>query len=160
MKYPQTGVIVILATFDDFIKQNPTCKKFQYDDDMQNIFEFLSRNDALIQLIESSDANKPAITPVAENIEYLFADPNKPHTNTLDDNFTRQAIGLMVKTILEPFGYEVWKQKSLPKSSRATKFQSASTYRFNPIAHRTMKIEKRIVEINSDTAENRQEVSQ
>ena len=139
----------MLATFADFIRQNPTCKKFEYDDDMQNVFDFLSRSYVLIQLIESSDANKPAIAPVAANIEHFFADTNKSHINTLDDSFTKQAVGLMVKTILEPFGYEVWKQKSLPKSSRATKFQSASTYRLNPIAHRTMKIEKRIVEINT-----------
>ena len=150
----------MLAVFNDFIRQNPICKKFEHDEDMQNVFEFLSRSYVLVQLIESSDAGKPAIAPVAENIEHFFSDTNKPHTNTLEDSFTKQAVGLMVKTILEPFGYVVWKQKSLPKSSGATKFQTASTYRFNVAVPRTMKIEKRIVEINSDASMNRQEVSQ
>jgi hypothetical protein len=138
----------VLATFSDFIKQNPNCKKFEGDDDMQNIFDFLSRDYILVQLIEASDAGKPALAPVAENIEHFFADISKTHENTLNDNFTKQAVGLMVKTILEPFGYVVWKQKDLPKNSRAMEFQSASTYRFNATAPRSMKIVKRIEEIN------------
>jgi hypothetical protein len=137
----------MLATFEDFIAKNPNCKKFENDDDMQNIFYFLSQSFVLIQLIDASEAGKPALSPIAENVEHFFIDPNKEHQNTLDDNFTKQAVGLMAKTILEPFGYVVWKQKDLPKSSRATKFQSASVYRFSHFAPRTMKVEKRIVEI-------------
>ena len=67
-----------------------------------------------------SAVGKPAITSVVEDIEHFFIDLTKTYTHTLDDNFTKQAIGLMVKTILEPFGYTVWKQKDLPKNSRAT----------------------------------------
>ena len=137
----------MLATYDDFIKQNPNCKKFEDDADMQNIFCFLSQDFVLTQLIDASEAGKSALTPVAENVEHFFADPSKTHTNSLDDNFTKQAVGLMIKTILEPFGYTVWKQKDLPKSTRATKFQSASCYRFNPLAPRTMRVVKRIEEI-------------
>ncbi|MDR1578893.1 MAG: hypothetical protein LBS35_00930 [Synergistaceae bacterium] len=55
----------------------------------------------------------------------------------------------MIKTILEPFGYVVWKQKDLPKNSRAAKFQSASTYRFDAAAPRSMRIVKSIEEINT-----------
>jgi len=139
----------VLAVFEDFIKQNPNCKKFETDEDMQNIFDFLSRDYVLIQLIDASEAGKPAIAPVVENLEHFFMDLSKEHTNSLDDNFTKQAVGLMVKTILEPFGYVVWKQKDLPKNSRATKFQSASSYRFSSLAPRTMKVVKRIEEINS-----------
>ena len=137
----------MLATFEDFIKQNPNCKKFEKDDDMWNIFQFLSREYVLTQLIDASEAGKPAISPVVENIEHFFMDSNE-HTNSLDDNFTRQAVGLMVKTILEPFGYVVWKQKDLPKKSGAKKFQTASAYRFSRFAPRTMKVVKRIVEID------------
>ena len=138
----------MLATFEDFIKQNPNCKKYETDDDMQNIFDFLSRDYILTQLIDASEAGKPALAPVVENVEHFFMDISKEHTHSLDDNFTKQAVGLMVKTILEPFGYVVWKQKDLPKKSGATKFQSASAYKFSPFAPRTMKVVKRIVEIN------------
>ncbi|MDR2568715.1 MAG: hypothetical protein LBD23_00270 [Oscillospiraceae bacterium] len=148
----------MLATFDDFIRHNPVCKKFEHDNDMQNVFEFLSQSYVLIQLIDASEAKKPAITPVVTNIEHFFDDPNKEHLNTLDDSFTKQAVGLMIKTILEPFGYEVWKQMNLSKNIGATKFVSASSYKFNPIASRTMKVEKRIVEIDSENTTNRQEM--
>ena len=137
----------MLATFDDFIEKNPNCKKFENDDDMWNIFQFLSQDFVLTQLIDASEAGRPALTPIAENVEHFFADPSKPHTNSLDDNFTKQAVGLMVKTILEPFGYVVWKQKDLPKSTRAEKFQSASCYRFSAAAPRTMRVVKHIEEI-------------
>jgi len=138
----------MLATYEDFIRQNPNCKKFENDEVMQDIFDFLSREYVLTQLIDASEAGQPALTPVVENVEHFFMDITKEYTHTLDDNFTKQAIGLMVKTILEPFGYEVWKQKDLPKKSRATKFSSASAYRYNPLAPQTMKVVKRIEELD------------
>jgi len=137
-----------LAVFDDFIRQNPNCKKFENDEIMQDIFYFLSREYVLTQLIDMSEMGKPALAPVVENVEHFFMDFTKSYTHTLDDNFTKQAIGLMVKTILEPFGYAVWKQKDLPKSSRATKFQSASVYRRDYLKTATMRMVKRIEEIN------------
>jgi hypothetical protein len=137
----------MLATFNDFIAQNPNCKKFENDDDMMNIFDFLSRDYMLIQLIDASEAGKPAISPVAANVEHFFTEPNKAHLNTLDDNFTKQAVGLVVKTILAPFGYTVWKQKDLPKSALAEKFQSASVYRFDHFAPRSMRVVKHIEEV-------------
>lgn len=137
----------MLATFNDFINQNPNCRKFEHDDDMYNIFSFLSQSFIIIQMIDASEAGKPALAPIVVNVEHFFSDLTKEHTNSLDDNFTKQAVGLMVKTILEPFGYVVWKQKDLPRGVGASKFQSASTYRFERTAPRSMKIIKRIEEI-------------
>ena len=136
-----------LAVYEDFIKQNPNCKKFENDETMQDIFYFLSREYVLTQLIDMSEIGKPAISTVVENIEHFFMDLTKTYVNTLDDNFTKQAVGLMVKTILEPFGYTVWKQKDLPKNSRATKFQTASVYRRDYLAKATMRVVKRIEEV-------------
>jgi hypothetical protein len=136
------------ATFNDFIKQNPNCKKFENDVTMQDIFCFLSQDDTVIKLIDTSDGGKPALAPMVADVENFFTDTTKTYANTLDDNFTKQAIGLMIKTILAPFGYVVWKQKDLPKNSRATKFQSASVYRYDNLNNATMKVVKRIEEIN------------
>jgi len=135
------------AIFEDFIKQNPNCKKFEHDDDMQNIFHFLSKDFIIVQLIDMSEVGKPALAPVVENVEHFFTDTNKEHTNSLDDNFTKQAVGLMIKTILEPFGYVVWKQKDLPKNSHATKFQSASVYRRDITKKATMRVAKYVEEV-------------
>ena len=138
----------MLATFNDFLTQNPNCKKFTDDEDMIYTFNMLSQDFILVQLIEASDFGKPAIAPVVTNIEHVFSDLGKQHINTLDDNFTKQAVGLMVKTILEPFGYVVWKQKDLPKNSRAEKFQSASVYRRDTTKKATMRVAKYIEEVN------------
>jgi len=135
------------ATYDDFLVQNPNCKKFTSDEDMIYTFYMLSQDIFLVQLLEASDFGKPAISPIVTNIEHVFSDPNKKHANTLDDNFTKQAVGLMVKTILEPFGYTVWKQKDLPKNSRAEKFQTASVYRRDIIKTATMRVRKTIEEV-------------
>ena len=135
------------ATFEDFIRQNPNCKKFETDEVMQDIFDFLSQDFIIIQMIDMSKVGKPALAPVAENVEHFFMDITKTYVNTLDDNFTKQAVGLMVKTILDPFGYGVWKQKDLPKSSKATKFQSASVYRRDVIKKATMRVAKYIEKV-------------
>jgi hypothetical protein len=137
----------MLATFTDFLTKNPNCKKFADDEDMIYTFNFMSQDFIITQLLEASEAGRPAITPIVENIEHIFADLGKEHANTLDDNFTKQAVGLMIKTILEPFGYVVSIQKDLPKKSRATKFKSASTYRYDHSAPRSMRVVKRIEEI-------------
>ena len=135
------------ASFEDFIIKNPNCKKFENDNDMRSVFKFLSSDHIIIQMIDASEAGKPALTPVATCVENYFADINTQHINTLDDSFTKQAVGLMIKAILEPFGYEVLKQNDLPKSTGATKFQSASTYRFNAERPMTMRIVRSIEEI-------------
>jgi hypothetical protein len=56
-------------------------------------------------------------------------------------------VGLMVKTILEPFGYAAWKQKNLPKSVNAAKFQTASVYRRDMARTATLRVAKHIEEI-------------
>ena len=135
------------ANFDDFIRQSPNCKKFEEDEDMQNIFAFLSQDFIIIQMIDMCAVGKPALAPVAVNVEHFFSDTGKEHINSLDDNFTKQAVGLMIKTILDPFGYSVWKQKDLPKSVGATKFQSASVYRRDMTKTATMRVAKRIEDV-------------
>jgi hypothetical protein len=135
------------ATFNDFLTQNPNCSKFANDEDAQRIFDLLSGDLQIILMLEASDAGKPALTPFAANVEHIVADLNYEHAISLDDSFTKQAVGLMVKTILEPFGYVPWKQKDLPKSAMATKFQSASVYRRDPLKKATLRVKKTSEEI-------------
>jgi hypothetical protein len=98
-------------------------------------------------MIDISDMGKPALAPVALNVEHFFIDRTKTHDNTLDDSFTKQAVGLMVKTILEPFGYTVWKQKDLPKNAGSEKFQSASVYRRDMTKKANMRVAKYVEEV-------------
>jgi hypothetical protein len=114
---------VMKATFSDFISQNPICKMFESDEVMREIFDFLSKGFIIAQMIAMSEAGKPALAPVARDIEQIFLDYGQAL-----DNFTKRAIGRMVKTILEPFGYNAYTQKNLPKSSNSANFQTASVY--------------------------------
>ncbi|MGN0696403.1 MAG: hypothetical protein ACI4J5_06540 [Oscillospiraceae bacterium] len=131
------------ASFNDFIAANPNCQKFGGNPEAILFFEFLSADASIIKMIEASDSGKPALSPVAKDIEKLFDSFSAP-TISLKDSFTKQAVGLMIKCILEPFGYVVAEQKNLPKSSGAKYFRSASCYRFDENAPATLKIVKKI----------------
>ena len=135
------------ATFSDFIKQSPNCKKFEDDADMLTVFDLLSKDDSIFLMVDTSEAGKPALAPLAVEIESIFSDAGKTHANTLDDNFTKQAVGLMIKAILDPFGYSVVKQKGLPKGIDAKKFRSASVYEYDDTKPKTMQVVRRVEEI-------------
>jgi hypothetical protein len=62
-----------------------------------------------------------------------------------NDGFTRTVVGRMVKTILEPFGYLVTKQKDFTKNRKGDYFTSASCYSLTGPA--SMKIIKIVAEI-------------
>lgn len=138
------------ASFNDFIVQNPNCSKFKGNADAMLIFEFLSRDISIIEMIDACEAGKPALAPWARHLEHILLDIQKP-TITFDDNFTKQAVGLMIKSILEPFGYVPWKQKDLPKSAGSENFQSASVYRRDPLKTASMKVVKHIEPIESSS---------
>lgn len=134
------------TTFSDFLKLNPNCNKFCGNAEANLIFELLSKDESIILMLEACDAGKPALSPVVKQIEELV-EGIKNATLSLDDNFTKQAIGLMVKSIIEPFGYRVCGQKNLPKSSGAKKFVSASCYKFDGKAIPQMRVVKKIEKI-------------
>lgn len=133
------------TTFENFIQKNPICRKFDGDAGMILIFNLLSEDKSIIQMIDACDSGKPALTPMAKPVEAL-ADTLKNPTISLDDDFTRQAVGLMVKSILEPFGYRGSGKKALPKEYKGEKFVTASCYRLDPEAPASMRVVKRIEE--------------
>lgn len=137
-------------TFKDFIVENPNCGKFDGNSDAMLVFDFLSRDDIIIKMIDASEAGKPALMPCVLQLEQLLLGIKNPSIS-FDDNFTKQAVGLMVKSILEPFGYVVWKQKDIPKGS---KFKSASVYRRDPNKKPTMRVVKHIEELDPLIAES------
>ncbi len=135
------------ATYSDFLTHHTNCNKFANHTTAKSIFEFLSQDDSIILMLESCDAGRPALAPVAKAIEDMVANTIDSDIS-LDDDFTKRAIGRMVKTILEPFGYVVCEKKNLVKSCGAKKFVSASCYRYAPeIAKPSMRIVKKIEQI-------------
>lgn len=132
------------AKFNDFLTENPNCSKFDGNPDAITIFDLLSKNENIIAMIDASEAGKPALSACVDKTEAYFDSLTSP-TLDLNDGFTRTVIGRMVKTILNPFGYEVTVQKDLPKASRGKYFTSASCYAKTGSA--TMNVIRTIAEI-------------
>ncbi len=128
------------ANFIDFIDQNPNCTKFLGDREMLKTFEFLSEDSNIITMIDASEEGTPALLPLAAGVEQIFADAGRK--DMLEIDFSKQSIGKMVKTILEPFGYLVNKKITFPENTDAKQFKSASTYTFEPKANRSMEVVK------------------
>ncbi len=134
------------ATFQDFIEQNANCKKFDGNAEAVYIFDnILSRDENIIAMVEATEAGKPALAVCVREVEEYYRSHAAP-TFDLTDSFTKQALGRMVKTAIEPFGYQTYKQKDMPKSVSAEFVTSAMTYKFSGNA--TMKIVKKIEECN------------
>lgn len=132
-------------TFSEFIEFNKNCSKFQNNKDMQELFDFLSEDENIIKMIEYADIDKPALAGVVLEVEQWHDAKNNCLVDFTDD-FTKTAVGRMVKTIITPFGYIVTKQKDMPKDLETKYFSSASCYVYDDTVPRTMKIVKRIVE--------------
>ena len=131
------------CTFQMFIEQNANCSKFDGVAEAVLVFEHLSKDESIIKMIEASDSGKPALLPVAREIEVLLEGMTNPAIS-FDDHFTKQTVGLMVKSILKPFGYVVDRQKTFPCNCDAKQFKSASCYVYSPEAGATLRVVKRI----------------
>jgi len=122
------------ATFDDFITKNPTWKDFADNTDAEIVFSILSRPASIHSMISAIAAEKPALTPCVIAIEGVLE--NLPNTTMLlGRERNRQAVGLMVKTVLEPYGYVPVREanggaktKPLPDESHARYFKEAALY--------------------------------
>ena len=137
------------ATYDDYLFENPPCRKFDSDTDAQSIFALLSEDDNIIKMIDASEAGKPALTPVVLLVEEYF-DIHGSTEFDLNRSFPRTAVGCMIKTILAPFGYQVLRpatraQKDLPKAANAKYFTSASCY--EKTGQATMQIIRTVAEV-------------
>ena len=134
------------TTFDDFIMENKNCSGYENNKDMQELFDKLNADENIIKMIEFSDRDKPALAACAVEIEKWY-DSKVNCGVDLKLSFPKTAVGNLVKSILKPFGYKVIKQKDLPKDNRGKYFKSASCYKYDENAIRTMQIVKTVVEI-------------
>ena len=113
--------------FEQFFADNPNCSKFKDNGDAQAVFYLLSKKSNILKMMEVSSFGKPALSGCVEVIEKYYDSLPKPQID-LNDHFTRQAIGGMVRTILSKYGYTKTVQKDMPRSSKAKYFTSAMCY--------------------------------
>ena len=133
------------ATFNDFILDAPNYKKYDGDPTAIYIFEdILSKDENIIAMIDTSESNKPALSACINEVESYFLSQQNPFFD-LNDDFAKQGLGRMVRTILEPFGYLPKSQKDMPKSCNSQFVKSAMTYDLTGKA--SMKVVRTIVAI-------------
>ena len=135
------------ATYNDFLFANPNCSNFETNQDARKIFHFLNRDENIIKMAEYADQDKPALAGCVFELEDYFDSLHSQEID-LEDSFTRTVVGRMIKSILEPFGYRVTKQKDLTKNRKGKYFTSASCYAMTGFA--TMRIVKRVEAIRPD----------
>ena len=132
------------ANYQDFITWNPNCSNYADNPDARKIFDFLNQDEMIILMAESADQGRPALAGCILELEEFYEGMDNPQID-FRDSFTRTVVGRMVKTILDPFGYCVTKQKDFTKSRKGKYFTSASCYTLS--GHATMKIVKTVVAI-------------
>lgn len=132
------------ATFEDFLIENSNCSGFTENVDAIEIFELLSEDEVIIDMIELSDQGRPALEACIKRVESWYSNQSN-NLIDLNDDFTRKAIGRMIKTILLPFGYEVCSRKAISKQCGSNFFTSASCYKKTGIAR--LKVVKKIEEM-------------
>ena len=113
-----------IPSYSDFINENPKYKKFEHSVTAKNVFDYLRELDTIENMIAANNNGKPALYGAQVHIETNYA--GNPDFN-LEDNFVRQCVGTMVKTILKPFGYIPSIQRDLPKKE-SKYFTSATHY--------------------------------
>lgn len=133
------------ATYDDFIRENPTCAKMADSAVPQALFDLLSEDASILAMIDASEQGKPALSGCVRQVEKFLEDHPASYFDVSNPT-VRQTVGCMVKTILRPFGYRVTKQKNLPKGA-GTYFASASCYALSVPKEATMRVIKKIEEI-------------
>ena len=133
------------ATYQDFLRENPTCAKLAEDDTAQEVFALLSQDENLIAMLDASDRGFPALTPCIGKVQELAERKASP-TFDVQNNTVRQMVGCMAKTIIRPFGYRVTKQKNLPKGT-GRYFASASCYALLEPENATMRVVKKVEEV-------------
>ncbi len=119
------------TTFDEFITLAPTCKRFKDCKEAKYIFEnILSKDENIIKMIDLSEFKKPAICACVNEIDDYFKKQTNPEFD-LNDNFTKQALGIMVKIVLNQFGYKPRKsfgQRDIPRAYKSKYIKTGTVY--------------------------------
>ena len=117
--------------YEVFITENPTCAKFANNVDARAIFEIIKRKDNVLKMMSFSEHDKPALAACVKEIE-TYVDEQLLPSIDLNDDFTKKAIGRMVKTVLTPYGYIVGRQRDIPQKCQSKYFSTASCYLYSP----------------------------
>ena len=136
-------------TFKSFVERNPRYQKFEDNNVAKGIYEDIMRTGENIYKMQVfTELDLPALTAVISEIENQFS---KQSEFDLKGNYNKSCLGVMVKDLLKPFGYEKVKSKNIPQGF--SKFVSkASVYKKNKDGIEC-KLVKNFTFVDMDTSE-------
>lgn len=135
--------------FEEFIEKNTTYKKFGKNKEAEtakSLFNFMSKPENIDKMLLANDNGRPALEGILSEVEKNF---NNEDFDIENDNFTRQFIGVMVRDIINDFGYIVDRTELSRQKNIKSKFiTSATHYKYVPeSAIKMIKKEISIVDI-------------
>ncbi|MGE5457895.1 MAG: hypothetical protein ACM3RX_06035 [Methanococcaceae archaeon] len=118
----------MFSKYSDFVREHTRYHSLANDQDFKDIFDFLSKKDNIAKMLEVTKWEKPALSGCIKELEdeFPFILSWSPK-----DYFKKQAVGYMVKVVLEPFGYVPDIQKRIAPPLNRT-FSSATVYKLVP----------------------------
>ena len=100
-------------------------RMYETNTEVIDLFEYLSRPETIMEMINYSKVGRPALEAVVATVENVYLKTMFQHDA---NNYSlKQATGKMIRFILEDFG---WVKKGSLKLVGSNYFVSASTYRY------------------------------
>jgi hypothetical protein len=148
----------MLNTFSDFLNEPHRYKNICDNSEMEHIFtKILSNERNIIKMVSAIDHNITPVSICAKDIE-AYIDSVQNTSITLDRNIDtvkadnyRQAVGAMIAYILKPFGFEKIKGGNRPIPAEYKGKYLFSGARYSKTGSATLKIEQKIVPIESNS---------
>jgi len=122
------------ASFEEYLEENPNCKKFTDNTGAIAVFSFLSDDSNITKMVASSEGGRPALLGCLRELEDFYDGLNE-RSFSFEDKFVRNSVGRMVATIMAPFGYIPVGQVNFSQTNKGRYFSSANRYEKKGVAH-------------------------
>jgi len=117
------------SLYDKFFATYPIYQRFRPIKSFRDLHDWLWKPESISKMLDAIKFQRPAIEGVVLEIEELFGGRSDL---TFNDDFTKKATGMLIKYVLEHFGYISSKQKDISRGKGARWFTSGMHYEFNP----------------------------
>lgn len=144
----------LLPTYGGFLGQDSFCAGLAGNKTAETIFEFLCRDEVVFDMLDLSDAGRPALDACVAEVERLADEGGAEFSLGQGErrDYHHQAVGRMCKTILEQFGYIQVEQKDRGKQEDGLKgrgtllnsryIKTAAVYKFDAEAPAELVVKK------------------
>jgi len=121
----------MLTTFNDFLGRYPKYLKYGGNKEVMSVFDLLSRPESIFAMICANKTKKSALSGCVIDVTKHVKNFSNFTLKGPDADTQKQAVGSMVRSILEPFGLVPDKQIRI-NPVLGSPFSSATHYREDP----------------------------